>query len=147
MSITLPLQPTADDIAHLESAHSARFTPHLLNPADPIRQRIIMERAVIRRAITDILAAGNWVRVFYGDSEYGCDKTDNLDIAMRAIGACDDEHLLVFRNSSDRTWSSVWFVYGNAGYEVIADNGERVEPLLAGANAFADELADATCGV
>ena len=144
MQIALPLQPTADDIVHLENDHSRRYAPHLLDPKNAIRQRIIIERAIIRRAIADILAAGNWVRVFYGvDEGYGCNKTDNLDVAMAAIGACDDERLQVFRNSSDKVWSSAWFVYGNDGWDVNADNGGRLEPLLAGASALADQIADA----
>jgi hypothetical protein len=150
-AITLPLQPTADDIAHLERP-TGKFPAHqhLLDPNNEIRQRIIMERAVVRKAISDIIAAGNWVRVFYGPEEgYGCDRTDNLDVAMEAIMACDEESVIVFPNSSDKRIGFLFLVYGNEGWSVIADNSTKLEGVLQGATDFADELADATsaaCG-
>jgi hypothetical protein len=144
MRITLPLQPTADDIAHLENDHSRRYTPHLLDPADPIRQRIIMERAVIRRAAQDLIAAGNWLRVFYGHDEgFGCARTDNVLTVMQAIGACDEEYLFVYPNSSDRRIAFAELVYGNDGWDVIADYAGRAEPLLDGSTILANELCEA----
>jgi hypothetical protein len=142
MAITLPLVPTPDDLSKLESDHSRKYTPHLLDPADPIRQRIVIERAIVRRAVSDLIAAGCWVRVFYGPEEgWGCQRTDNVDVVMEAVGACDEEVLYVFPSSSGARQGFIHFVYGNDGWDVIADNSTRIEYLLAGAT----ELSDAIC--
>lgn len=144
MTLTLPLQPTADDLAHLESDHNRRYCAHLLDPANAIRQRIIMERAVIRRAVADLIAAGCWLRVFYGAGEgFGCNRTDNVDIVMEAVGACDEEHLYVYNNSSDARRGAIFLVYGNDGWDVMADYSTRLERDLKGANEFAEQIADA----
>jgi hypothetical protein len=143
MTAKIKLEPTVDDIAYLHSEHNVRFCPHLQLANDPIRNRIIMERAVIRRALQDIIGAGCWVRVWYGQDEgFGCARTDNIDVAMAAAGACDDEYLHVFNNSSDKLIGSLYFVYGNSGWDVIADNSLSLEPLLAGVNTFVDEMID-----
>lgn len=147
MSVTLPLQPTADDLAHLESDTAKKLWPHLQNPADPIRRRIIMERAVIRRACTDMLAAGLQLRVYDGE-EWATEWTDSLDAVMASICACDEEWIHVrqpFHTEPGKfhRLGSIYLVYGNAGWEVIADNAVALEPHLAGATAFADQLADA----
>jgi hypothetical protein len=144
MQVTLPLQPTADDIAHLETDLNRRCCKHLFDPNNEIRQRIIVERAVVRKAVADLIAAGNWIRVFYGAEEgFGCARTDNVDVVMEAIGACDEEYMYVFPNSSDRSIGSVFLVYGNEGWTVIANNSTRLEPVLVGATELADAISDA----
>lgn len=144
MTITLPLQPTADDLAHLESDHSRKHTPHLLDPANAIRQRIVIERAVIRRAITDMLAAGWEVRVYYGEGDYGTDWTRELGAVMGAVCACDEEWIRARRATDHgQERAGIYLVYGNDGWDVISDYSLLLEPELEGANAFADQIADA----
>jgi hypothetical protein len=142
MTIALPLQPTPDDLAYLENDHTRRYTPHLLDPANPIRQRIIMERAVIRRACTDMLAEGLELRVHDGEA-WATLWTSNLDAIMAAIQAVDEEHIHV-RESADRARrGSIFLVYGNEGYTVIANHSANLEVALLGASRYADELGDA----
>lgn len=145
--ITLPLQPTTDDLAHFDVSGAHKSAKHLLDPADPIRQRIIIERAVVRRAVSDLLAKGYALRVNYGGDEgYGCERTTDLATIMCAIQACDEELLNVYAPIPEAGWrmvSTIYLVYGNDGWDVIADHGMSIADDLAGASELADAIADA----
>lgn len=80
-------EPTADDLAYLESDHQRRYNPHLQDPNNPIRRRIIIERAIVRRAVTDLIAAGYVLRVYYGDDNWGTAFTNDIGTLMAAVGA------------------------------------------------------------
>lgn len=151
MNITLPLAPTPDDLAHFDV--SGASYPHLKDPENPIRQRMLIERAVIRRAVEDLLAAGKTLRVFYGhengdSSDYGGVHTTDLRNVMSQIQACDEEWLNVYIPSPDkpgflRFIGQIALVYGNDGWDVIADNHVSLEPWLKGAEELAEAIADA----
>lgn len=140
MSVTLA--PTPDDLAHFErSEQGGRF------PIDPaIKERIVMERAVIRRAITDILAAGHAITVFDGE-DAPLKRSTDVGAVMGEICACDEEWLRVLAPTGDtaKPWKhlgTIFLVYGNEGWDVLADYSVNLEPLLAGANEFAETLCD-----
>lgn len=135
------MEPTKDDIEHLESDHNRQYNPHLLDPSNPIRRRIIMERAVIRRAVTDILAAGYSISIDYGEDELGCNKAQSLGTVMAAIGASDMESLYVYR-ASGSIMGCIMLVYGNNGWDVMADYSLTLEGVLQGASKLAEELSE-----
>lgn len=118
-----------------------------------IRRRILVERAIVRKAVSDLLDAGCYVTVDYGDGEYGVKKSSDLSMIMADVGACDEEWLRVWKLEGGPTrspWTklgAIFLVYGNDGWDVIADHstGEVFEALLAGANDLADKLGDALC--
>jgi hypothetical protein len=152
MTITLPLAPTTDDLAHFDVSAGHGYK-HLLDPANPIRHRMLLERAVIRRAAEDLIAAGFHLRVFYGNengdsSDYGGVHTQDLRNVMSQIQACDEEWLNVYKpnpNKPDKLMlvGQIALVYGNDGWDVISDNHTNLEPYLKGATELADQLADA----
>lgn len=139
-------EPTADDLAYLESDHQRRYNPHLQDPTDRIRRRIIIERAIVRRAVADLIAAGYVLRVYYGDDNWGTAFTNDIGTLMAAVGACDEEWLTVARplvgdaHPARRLVGSLFFVYGNAGWDVICDYSVNLEGALKGANDLAEEL-------
>lgn len=109
--------------------------------------RILMERAVIRKAVTDIFATQHegeplYLRYHDGDHE-GEPLTDVLSV-MQQIHACDEEYLRVCYDdqSGRRMFGTVYLVFGNDGWDVICDYTLSLEELLAGANALAGELGD-----
>jgi len=115
-------------------------------PVD-IRLRILIERAIIRRAVEDIIAAGYLVSVYYGDDEYGIRRSANRDAIMAEVGACDEEWLNVMRaddtaKSGYRLVGTIALVYGNDGWDVIADYHTNLEQLLTGANDLGTALGD-----
>lgn len=115
---------------------------------EAIRARILIERAIVRRAVQDIVNAGYKVRVHDGESWATALQTD-LDKVMDEVGECDEEKLYVWEPSQEqgkdgKYVGSIYLVYGNDGWAVLCDYtaSERMEGLLAGANELAEALGD-----
>lgn len=129
-----------DDSAHFEQFHWVKD--------EAIRQRILIERAIVRRAVRDIVAAGYMVRVHDGETwATGLEKS--VDAVMAEIGQCDEERLYVWNPSTtpgqDGNYAgSIFLVYGNDGWDVMADHTDSplMHELLAEANRLADLFGD-----
>lgn len=130
-----------DDSKHFEQFHWVKD--------EKIRTRILIERAIIRRAVRDILAAHDGAYcISVSDGEaWPVKRSRDLDTIMADIGQCDEESIRI-RHADDTSKGmssysgNVYFVYGNDGWDVIADHTDSllVTELLAGANELADEL-------
>lgn len=107
-----------------------------------IRVRMLIERAIVRQAVADILAAGLRITLTHeGDDSEAVLATD-LDFIMDQASACDLEGLVLYTAEGNRVgW--VQMVYGNDGWDVLSDNSTTVSPYLVGADALSQELADA----
>lgn len=128
-----------DDSVHFEQFHWVQD--------EKIRQRILVERAIIRRAVRDILAAedGSYCISVNDGEAWPVKRSRDLDTIMANIGQCDEESIRIRRvDSPAGTVSSgnLYFVYGNDGWDVIADHTDSplVHELLKCANDLADEL-------
>lgn len=125
-----------------DSVHFEQF--HWVND-EKIRQRILVERAIIRRAVRDILAAGFVVTVYDGE-EFALKRSSSMDQIMANIGQCDEEWIYAVAPTAreDGKYTrigGVLLVHGNGGWDVMADYSTgQMETLLAGANELADEL-------
>lgn len=140
--MSVALAPTPDDLAHFERSEAGGRFPI----AADIKARIVVERAVVRRAITDILAAGYLVRLHDGES-WATGLEPNIDRVMAELCACDEERLYVWKprqgdEQDGKYIGSIYLVYGNEGWDVLADYSVNLEPLLAGANEFAETLSE-----
>ena len=128
-----------DDSVHFEQFHWVK--------EEDIRQRILIERAIIRRAVRDILAArdGAYCISVYDGEEYPVKRSRDLDQIMADIGQCDEETIVVRHVGEKGTKvGSIYLVYGNDGWDVIADHTDSplMGELLAEANRLADLLGD-----
>lgn len=141
----LNLQASAGKYQHPDDAKA------LANVKDwRIRRRILIERAIVRKLVSDLIAAGCAVTVDYGDGQYGVKKSTSLTEVMGHVGACDEEWLRVWKLEGGPTrspWTklgTIFLVFGNDGWDVIADHstGEAFEALMAGANDLTDKLGD-----
>jgi hypothetical protein len=136
--VAMPLA-TPDDEDYLNGLHCP-----VKDPA--IRARVIVERAIIRRAITDVLAAGYLVRVHDGE-DWACEPTLDLGVLMAAIMATDEEKLVVYRHDSKGAkWVPhgwIFLVHGNDGWDVINDYTTNLEDVLKGATELGDAIAEA----
>lgn len=122
---------TADDLA---------FFAKQRNPlAASIRARYVLERAVIRRAVTDIIAAGYTVDVDYGEGDIALKKSVDVAKIMEEVCACDEEWLHV-RDTSGKRIGTIFLVYGNDGWDVICDYHTSLDAVLVGANELAEQL-------
>lgn len=102
---------------------------------DPdVRARIRIERKIVLRLIDTLLAAGYELQVYDGQDyhPWTASKADVLRDIMNT-----DEDLLRIRKPGEAWLSFVLLVYGNSGYDVIADYGVSLEDLLAPVHAYA----------
>lgn len=148
------LRAQAKTVQHEEPDDEAYFVGSYKPITDEqIRLRILLERAVIRKAVHDILAAkpegGRYVVSVYDGEEIAVLHSAELLPVMAEIGACDEEYLhLYFKPDTAsvpmRRVGWAMLIYGNDGWDVIADHTSTIEmeELLAGANQLADELGD-----
>lgn len=102
-----------------------------------LRQRI--ERAIVGRAVRDLLKAGHSLSVNDGEA-FPIIRSRNATAIMRALFSVDCERIYVHRMPDGRRIGWLFLVYGNDGPDVIADHTLSIEPLLAGAVACADTL-------
>lgn len=134
-----------DDAAYFAQSYLADMTY-------PVRVRQLIERAIIRRAVADILAVqaedgpAYTINVYDGEDTALAHSRDQEAI-MAAIMSTDEDHLVVQRAptpGSDRRlhFGNVMLVYGNDGWDVISDYHVTLEDALKGANALADTLGD-----
>lgn len=98
------------------------------------RQKI--ERRVIRAFVKSALADGCEISVY--DGEDFCLKRSSSEKDIMAAIMSTDEDSFVLRKNGERI-GSVQLVYGNDGYDVIADYSVSLEYLMADANSVADK--------
>lgn len=104
-----------------------------------------IERKIAAKAVEDILAAGHNITIAYHDSNSDTivQSTDAAAIVAE-LNQCDVEYLLVHQAGSNRFEHMGWveLIYGNDGHDLIANYTNSLEPLLAGAEALADQIAN-----
>lgn len=112
-----------------------------------IRLRVLVERAVVRRAVFDLLAIkseeGQYqISVSDGD-ETVLRRSTKVSEIMAAIMSTGEEFMTVriADGESERTVGTILLIYGNDGPDVLADHACTLESALARAYDFADEIA------
>jgi len=140
-----PVIATKDDEAFFAQ-------PHWKDVAPAIRRRVIIERAIVRKACRDILKAGYALRVHNGE-HWACGQTTDLAVVMSCLNQTEEDCIHVYERGShtympDRGQGRIgWIaaVYGNDGPDVIANNTVNLDDLglLKGASELADKFAEA----
>jgi hypothetical protein len=112
-------------------------TAYPVAPSVTARQKI--ERAIVSRAVTALLAAGYWLAVCQGDEDEQPASRYKREI-MKLLGECDNDRIIVYSPAKGRLgW--VLLVYGNdQGETVITDYTVNLEPQLEPVNAYAETL-------
>ncbi len=104
-----------------------------------VERLIEIERAIIERLVSDALFFEGY-SVSHSDGE-AITVSRSRDIApiMAQLHACDEEGLFFYDEDGGRV-GAVSLVYGNGGYDVIADYtvNERMTALVAGAERLAE---------
>lgn len=93
------------------------------------RQRI--ERRIVTAVIDKLLAVqpDNFeLAINNGGDEFEVDYTRNRSELLKHIMLTDDEYLHVRRNYVPFGW--VRLIYGNDGWDVVADNTSNLEPFI-----------------
>lgn len=97
------------------------------------------ERQIAQKIIEDGIAAGYTIDVYDGE-ETVLKRSVDPEAIIGAMFSTDSD-MLIF-HEGDRRQGSVWFVYGNTGWDVVADYSTYLEPIMANANKLSDELQD-----
>lgn len=134
-----------DDVTYFAQSYLADI-PHR------VRVRQLIERAIIRRAVTDILAVQAEDGPAYTISVYDGEETAlahsrDLNAIMAAIMSTDQDYLVVRRAPTPEShrrphFGNVILVYGSSGWDVVSNYHLTLEDALKGANALADALGD-----
>ena len=103
------------------------------------RQRL--ERRIVRAAVAEALRTGHKVSVNDGEVWTVSKSTDLAEI-MGAVMTTDEDKLRIYDARGERI-GDVWLVYGNDGYDVIADyhDNPEMETVLKPAFKIADRYA------
>lgn len=104
-----------------------------------VQARIAIEKRIVRRVIDDALKDGFALSVDDGE-EVTVDRSTDAEKIMGAT-MTTDEDALIFYKGGERV-GTVWFVYGNDGFDVISNYTVSLEDALAGANALAESLSE-----
>lgn len=105
-----------------------------------VRTRGLVERAIVRRLVRELLAQGYAITVDYGDVDdtSGVTRSTDEKKIIDAVQACDEEWLQVYKN--DRNYATIFLVYGNDGWDVISDYSVKLQDAIVKTNKFADDI-------
>lgn len=110
-----------------------------------VQQRQAMEREIAARVIDALLASGKMITVNdgqYGSGENVLHSSRDKQAILAAMFSTDDDTLYVADRPSDTTFTGyVVFVYGNDGWDVMADYTVNLEEILKPAIEYIDSIA------
>jgi hypothetical protein len=95
------------------------------------------ERKIARKFIDDAIAAGHTIDVFDGEA-VALKGSADADKIIGAMFSTDSDSLII--KKENKRVGSVYFVYGNSGWDVIADYSLDLHDLLQGAGQLAEQL-------
>ncbi len=99
-----------------------------------------MEREIASLFIDTHLNAGHAISVFDGEETVVHQSTDKTEI-LTAMFSTDQDTLLVWQKAIHWEWlGNAMFVYGNDGWDVIADYHTSLTPWMEPIDALADKL-------
>ena len=99
----------------------------------------LIERAIVKRTIRDLLKAGYTLGVNDGE-EIVLRNCADPKVIFEAMFSTDEDYLLVYKAGSKKAFGWVRFIYGNDGWDVMADHTMNLEPDLKGASDYADRI-------
>lgn len=106
-----------------------------------VENRIKLERRIVRAIVTAAVKAGHNVSVYDGE-DWPLKRSGNVAEIMQAVMSTDEDTLHI-RSAQDGVIGDVYLVYGNDGWDVIADHtsSPEMDAILAPAMAIADKYA------
>lgn len=119
-----------------------------------LKTRISLERQILR-ATAKLLKANGFFMIL-NDGEENCQKepTDSVPIIMKSAMSTDMDHLKAYQLTDPANPTStcfngryqrigvIDFVYGNDGWDVIADYSVALEPQMQEIQKLGDKLCD-----
>lgn len=104
----------------------------------PERQNV--ERQVIDKLLDEAIKHNLSFRLFDGEA-WATEKTNDKQVILGAVMSVDDETLYFF-DAEGKKAGWVRLIYGNDGWDVIADNSQKIDYILPPVTEFANELCE-----
>ena len=106
---------------------------------DELQNRINVEKAITTVLVTDLLRVGYSLSVYDG-GETTVRQSLVAKEVLDALMTTDEDTITVFKDGAFQ--GAVQLIYGNDGYDVIADYSVSLEADLAHVSDFSENLAE-----
>ena len=126
MPLTALPTPSPADLALIEQCDKS------------VRVRRQIELAVVRHMLGQLLAAGHPITVNDGE-DFPVKRSTDIEAIIQAAFAVDECWLSVHKGKKELL-GVIYLVFGNDGWDVIADYHVSLEELLKPTNDFAEAL-------
>lgn len=103
----------------------------------PIPHASTNEKIIVGRLVGDVLAAGYSVSIFNGGEDAEVERATDPAVIFAELSASDRDELVLYKDGVRGGW--VLLIWGN-DVDVISDYSIKLETVLSGANALAQEL-------
>jgi hypothetical protein len=104
-----------------------------------IQEVQLLERQVITKFLTDAINQGYSVTVDNGEDDITLRQSTNIQDILKEMFSVDEEQLYLYKDGVKVGW--VILVYGEDGWDVIADYSTNLESLMTETNQLIDHLA------
>lgn len=91
-------------------------------------RRMAMERQLAEAVVDALLAAGFELAINNGGDEDEVERTRDREKLMGGLLLADDDHIFPYRDG--RRFGFVHLVYGNSGWDTLADNTTNLEEFI-----------------
>jgi hypothetical protein len=105
-----------------------------------VKMRQEVERKIVTRLLKDAVAAGYWISVDNGEDE-PTKNSQNIRKILKFMFQCDEERIYLHASEDEPLIYEGWvyLVYGNDGWDVIADYTTNLQHIMAGADKISDK--------
>lgn len=108
-----------------------------------VKTRQKIEKLIARKFVRIALKAGFAISLDNGGDDYEFKHSTDFKHIVGEMFATDDEWLHLSKDGNYVGW--VWFVYGNDGWDVIADYTTNLEDLMPEVEKLSDKLCEQYC--
>ena len=104
-----------------------------------VEQRRDIEKKIVTRTLETLIRAGYEISVYNGE-EIVVKKSIQTEGILEKMFSVDDEQILLYKNG--KRVGFVEFIYGNDGWDVIADHSGHLGDVLSPVTEYANEFSD-----
>ncbi len=106
-----------------------------------VEQRRDIEKKIVTRTLETLIKAGYQISVNDGE-EIVISRSTSVEAILDKMFSVDEEQIYVYKQGEEKRQGWILFVYGNDGWDVIADHTSRLEEVLAPVAEYANEFSD-----
>lgn len=106
-----------------------------------VAQRREIEKKIATKTLETLITAGFEISVYDGQ-DIVITRSTNVESILDKMFSVDDEQILLYKPDDRKRHGWVQFVYGNDGWDVIADHSGHLEEVLKPVAEFSDGICD-----